>query len=45
MKKLLKSKTFINSLGSFLIAVAGLVSYSNSFLFMGEPTPPKSLLK
>lgn len=45
MKKLLKSKSFVNTLGSFLIAFAGVVCYSNSFLFIGEPTAPKSLLK
>lgn len=45
MKNLLKSKLFVNTLGSFLIAFAGIVSSSTCFCFIGEPEPPKSLLK
>ncbi|MBB6622438.1 cyclic lactone autoinducer peptide [Clostridium gasigenes] len=45
MKNKIKSKSIINILGTGLIAMAGIISYSSCFGFLGEPTPPKSLLK
>ncbi|MBZ9626337.1 cyclic lactone autoinducer peptide [Clostridium sp. FP2] len=41
----IKSKSVVNIMGLFLIAVAGLISNINCFGLIGEPTPPKSLLK
>lgn len=45
MKNKFKSKSIANLMGLCLIAVAGIISNSTCFLFVGEPTPPKSLLK
>lgn len=45
MKKFIKSKSFTNTLGGLLICFAGVVSCSTCFFFIGEPVPPKSLLK
>ena len=45
MKNKIKSKSLVNVMGLCLIAVAGIISNSTCFMFLGEPTPPKSLLK
>lgn len=45
MKNKIKLKSIVNIMGLCLIAVAGIISNSTCFAFVGEPTPPKSLLK
>jgi cyclic lactone autoinducer peptide len=45
MKNKIKSKSIVNIMGLCLIAVAGIISNSTCLAFLGEPTPPKSLLK
>ena len=45
MKNKIKSKSMVNVMGLCLIAVASVISNGSCFIFLGEPTPPKSLLK
>lgn len=45
MKNKLKSKSSAHMLGLCLIALAGVISNSACFIFIGEPDAPKSLLK
>lgn len=45
MKNKIKSKSIVNIMGLRLIAVAGIISNSVCLSLIGEPTPPKSLLK
>lgn len=45
MKVKFKSNSIVHMLGICLIAVAGVISYSSCFGLLGEPDPPKSLLK
>lgn len=45
MKKFFNSKSFSNTLGTFLIALAGIISNSTCLFFAGEPEAPQSLIK
>lgn len=38
------SKLFLNTLGLYLISFSSLLLKTNSFVFIGEPIPPKSFL-
>lgn len=46
MKKNLSfSKTILLSIASIFVVASDVITYSGSFLFLGEPKCPKSLLK
>lgn len=44
-KKLSFSKTILFSIASIFVVASDIITYSGSFLFLGEPKCPKSLLK
>ncbi|MCY6355221.1 AgrD family cyclic lactone autoinducer peptide [Clostridium sp. ZS2-4] len=45
MKSNIKFKSATHILGLCLLVLAGAISKSSCLFFLGEPTPPESLLK